>query len=192
MRRSRQVRGGSIQWPGRMAVACVAAVSCLLSDVSCLVAQAEELKVGYIDLSTVFDEYDRTKSSEATLDRQGRQKEAEFEGRMNELKKLRENLELLNDEAKETKTREAEEKAESLQQFRNSTARDLRRDRDKVAKEILTDIRTAIQDYGKANGFSLILDARSLLYAQQAHDVTDEVLKLLNSRAKPPAPPAPR
>ena len=154
-----------------------------------LVAEAEELKVGYVDLSAVFDEYDRTKSSEAGLDRQGRQKEAEFEGRMNELKKLREGLELLNDDAKDAKTREVEEKAESLQQFRNSTARDLRRDRDKVAKEILIDIRAAIQDYGKTNGFSLIIDARSLLYAQEVHDVTDEVLKLLNSRVKKPAAP---
>ena len=144
-------------------------------------------KIGYVDLATLFDEYNVTKSSEASLDQHGKQREAELEGRLNELKKLREGLELLNDDAREAKTREVEEKAESLQQFRNSAARDLRRERDKVAKTILQDIQTSIQEYGKANGFSMIFDARSLLYGEQAHDITDEVLKLLNSRGKPGA-----
>ena len=165
-------------------------VCSLLSDVSGLVVEAAEEsgKIGYIDLARVFDEYNRTKSSEATLEQRGKQKETELDGRLTELKKLRESLELLNDDAREAKAREVEEKAESLQQFRNSTARDLRRERDKVAKTILQDIQAGIQEYGKANGFSMIFDARSLLYAEAAHDVTDEVLKLLNSRgAKPPA-----
>ena len=152
-------------------------------------AWAEEAasKIGYVDLGRVFDEYNRTKSSEAALDQHGKQREAELEGRLSELKKMREGLELLNDDAREAKTREVEERAESLQQFRNSAARDLRRERDKIAKVILDDISSAIQDYGKANGFSMIFDARSLLYGEQAHDITDEVLKLLNSRAKPGA-----
>ena len=34
----------------------------------------------------------------------------------------------------------------------------------------------------KTNGFALILDERSLLFGQTAYDVTDEVLKALNSR----------
>ena len=148
----------------------------------------DKAKIGYVDLGVVFDSYERTKNSESSLEQRGKQKEQELEGRINELKKMREGLELLNDDAREAKAREVEERAESLQQFRNSAARDLRRERDKVAKGILDDIQSAIQEYGKANGFSLVLDARSLLYAEQAHDITDEVVKLLNSRAKTAAP----
>ena len=183
-------RNDRVAWKTPVSSSIIIGLLCagLWSLVSGLAVQAEELNVGYIDLSRVFDEYNRTKNSEAVLEKQGKQKEVEFEGKMNELKKLRESLELLNDDARELKTREVEEKAESLQQFRNSTARDLRRDRDKIAKEILNDIRVGIEGYGKTHGFSLILDSRSLLYGQEVHDVTDDVLKLLNSRgtAKPP------
>ena len=163
------------------------AVSGLMSDVSCLSVQAAELKVGYVNLAKVFDGYDRTKASDATLEKQGKQKDAELEGRMNELKKLRQSLELLNDEAKEAKRREIEEKSDEMQRFRTSTARDLRRDRDRVAKDILDDIEKALQEYAKTNGYAFIFDSRSLLYGESAHDVTDEVLKLLNSKGKKPA-----
>jgi outer membrane protein len=51
-----------------------------------------------------------------------------------------------------------------------------------MAKTILDEIQQAITDYAKANGFSVMLDQRSLLYGQEAYDVTDEVLKVLNER----------
>jgi outer membrane protein len=142
--------------------------------------QAQELKVGYVDLAEVFDNYQRTKASDAALEKRGKQKEAELEGRMSELKKLRQNLELLSDDSREAKQREIEEKSEELQRFRTSTARDLRRERDKIAKEILGEIQQGIDEYAKANGFSLIVDERLLLYGQSAYDLTDEILKLLN------------
>ena len=160
-----------------------AVLACPLSFVSCPAVWAQEMKVGYVNLAKVFDGYQRTKASDAILEKEGKQKEAELEGRMNELKKLRQNLELLNDEAREAKTREVEEKTEELQRFRSSTARDLQRERDKIAKDILKEIQDGLEEYAKANGFSLILDSRSLLYAQSAHDVTNDVLKLLNNRA---------
>ena len=44
--------------------------------------------------------------------------------------------------------------------------------------------------HAKANGFTLMLDQRSLVFAQGTLDVTDEILKLLNSRAAAPSAPA--
>ena len=157
-------------------------VACGLSLVACPSVQAADLKIGYVNVAKVFDGYERTKASDAGLEKQGKQKEAELEGRMGELKKLRQGLELLNDEAREAKTKEVEEKADELQRFRTSTARGLGRERDKIAKEILKEIQDGVEEYAKANSFALILDQRSLLYAQPAYDVTDGVLKLLNSR----------
>ena len=153
-------------------------------------AQAQEIKIGYVNLAKVFDGYQRTKASEAALEQRGKQKEAELEGRMNELKKLRQNLELLNNDAREAKAREIEEKSEELQRFRNSTARDLSRDRDKAARDLLGAIQTGVDNFAKANGYALILDSRSLLYALPAHDVTDQVLQILNNQGKPAAKPA--
>ena len=148
-------------------------------------AAAASLKIGYVNLSKIFDGYERTKASDAVLQKRGKQKEAELEGRMNELKKMRDGLELLNDAAREAKTREIEQKSDELQRFRTATARDLRRDRDRAAKDILDEIQKMLEEHAKANGFALVMDSRSLLYGQGAYDLTDDILSTLNSRFKP-------
>lgn len=157
-------------------------ISCLMSHVSCPPVGAEELKIAYVNMAELFDNYERTKSSDADLERRGKQKEVEFETRLNELKKLRQGLELLNDQTREAKARDIEERSDELQRFRASAARELRRERDRIAKQILQEIQQAVQDYAKANGFSLVLDDRSVLYGQPVYDATQEILVLLNSR----------
>ncbi len=143
---------------------------------------AAEFKVGYVDVGTIFDEYKRTASSEAVLKEQGKAKEAEFETRMGELTKLRQGLELLNEEAKEARAQQIDEKVEGLQQFRTSATREFSRERERLVKKLLEEIREGLDAYAKQHDFSLILDSRSLLYGASGHDVTQEVLKWLNSR----------
>jgi outer membrane protein len=159
------------------------AAACAVSAVCSEPASAQEMKLGYVNVAKVFEGYQRTKASEAALEQRGKQKEAELEARMNELKKLRQSLELLNEDARDAKAREIDEKTEELQRFRNTTARDLGRERDRSAREILKSIQDAVDQVAKAGGYSLVLDSRSLLYATPAQDVTNEVLKVLNSQA---------
>lgn len=160
------------------------ALTGFMSHVSCPSVSADEFKVAYVNVGKLFDNYERTKASEAALEKKGKQKEAEMEGRVNELKKLREGLELLNDKAREAKAREIEAKTDELKRFRANSAQDLRSERDEIAQQILKEIQGVVTDYGKTNGFSLILDERMMLYGQPAYDATDAVLALLNSRYK--------
>lgn len=138
--------------------------------------------MGYVDLGRIFDGYERTKAYDSTLQQEGKQKEAELEARMNELTKLRKNLELLNDKARQNAVREIEEKSDALKQFQTKARRDLGRERDQLAQDVLKDMKQAIEEYAKTNSFSLILDERVILFGQSAHDVTDPILQMLNSR----------
>ncbi|PIQ83645.1 MAG: hypothetical protein COV75_06370 [Candidatus Omnitrophica bacterium CG11_big_fil_rev_8_21_14_0_20_63_9] len=150
---------------------------------ACHVAAAQEMKVGYVRLTDLFNNYERTKLSESTLEKKGKQKDTELQGRINELKKLRESLELLSDQAREAKAREVEQKQDELQRFRTNTLRDLKRDRDKEANAIFGDIQKAVEEFAKANGFSMILkEEQVLLYGTPTYDVTDAILKTLNGR----------
>ena len=150
---------------------------------------APGLKIGYVNLGEVFDGYQRTKQSEQTLEQRSQKIQGELEGRVGELKKLRQGLELLNDQARETKAREIEEKSDEFQRAKTRTERELLRDRNEAAREILKEIQQTVTEYAKSRGFSIIVDQRSLIYGENALDVTDEVLKALNdryaARAKP-------
>jgi len=75
----------------------------LMSPVSGLrsAAWAEEgFKIGYVDIAELFDRYEHTKRSESALERKGKQKETELERKLAELKKLRDGLELLSEDAR--------------------------------------------------------------------------------------------
>ncbi len=143
---------------------------------------AGELKIGYVNIAKLFDGYQRTKESEQVLEQKGKQKQAELEGRVNDLKKLRQNLELLNDQAKEAKAKELDEKSDDFQRMKQRSERELLTERNQIAKDILSDINETVEGFAKSNGFSIILDQRALLYGQDAYDVTDQVLKIVNDR----------
>lgn len=158
----------------------------LLFLVECPVTQAQaaqaSLKLGYVDLLKVFEGYQHKQESEQVLEQRGKQKQTELEGRFNDLKKMRQSLELLNDQAKDAKAREIEERADEFKRVKERTERDLLRERSELAKQILDEIDQAVADYAKANGYSVILDQRSLLYGEEIYDVTADILKSLNAR----------
>ena len=169
-----------------------AAAACGLLSLAVPTGQAAEGKIGFVNLAKVFDNYERTKSSDAVLEQKGKQKEAELETKMNDLKKMREGLELLSEEMRESKSRQLEQKSDEVQLFRKNTAQDLRRERDRIAKDILEEIQKGIEEYAKANGYALIIDERSLLYGAPTIDLTDELLAALNKKpGKLPAAAAP-
>lgn len=173
-------------WFHSAALILMIVATCPLSPVPCPTAGAEELKIGYVNMAKVFDGYAKTQTSDASLEKRGKQKEAELKGRMDELQKMRQNLELLSAEAREAKAREIEQRADELQRFRTHTAQDLRRERDAIAKGLLEEIQRGVQAFANANGFSLILDGQAIVYGQDAYDVTDEVLAALNGRKGSP------
>ena len=148
-------------------------------------ARAADMKIGSINMAKVFDGYEKTRRADAALEQKGKQKSEEFEGRLKELQTMRQNLELLNDSARDAKVREIEEKSDSLKRFRDNAARDLQRERSQIAQNLLREIRQTVEEYGKANGFTIILNEQSaVLYMDGAHDVTGEILALLNNRVK--------
>ncbi len=156
---------------------------CLLSSVFCpLVVQAQEPKIGYIDLMKVFDEYERTKNSDAELRQKGQQRDGELKSRLKELSDLRKGRELLNDQAREARERQIDEKQDELERFKTTTVRELGRERERLREDISQDITKAVEEYAQTHGYTLVFNGVSLLYAQPGQDITGDVLKLMNSR----------
>ena len=144
-------------------------------------------KIGFVDIARVFDDYQRTKTSDKDLEAKSKAKEAELKGRVEELKNLRDGLELLSDKAKEERQKQVEEKSDELQRFQLAAQNELRRQRDGIAREILKEIHDTVQAYAKAQGYDLMLNERTLVYGSDELDLTDAILKQLNEQyAKKP------
>ncbi len=137
-------------------------------------------KIGYVDLARVFDEYQKTKEFDKSLEGKGALKQTERDKMVAEVKKLRDEAELLSAKAKDDKQAVIDEKIKALQDFDRTTRDALRRERDTMVRDILKEIEGVIQEFGKAQGYSFIFNDRVLVYKSEGSDLTPQVIKALN------------
>ena len=157
--------------------------SILLTGISmggALQAFAAGEKIGYVDLARVFDEYVKTKTFDKTLEAKGAAKQGERDKMVNEIKKLRDEAELLGAKAKDEKQAAIDDKIKTLQDFDRNTRDALRKERDGMVRDILKEIEGVIQDFGKSQGYSFIFNDRVLVYKSEGADLTVQIIKVLN------------
>lgn len=143
-------------------------------------ANAAGEKIGYVDMAKVFDEYLKTKDFDKTLEAKGSAKQGEREKLVNEVKKLRDESELLSATAKEEKQSQIDEKIKALQEFDRTTRNALGKERDQMVRDILKEIELVIQDYGKAQAYAFVFYDRALAYKGESSNITPQIIKVLN------------
>ena len=144
------------------------------------VAQAAGDKIGYVDLAHIFDEYQKTKDFDKQLEGKGAAKQADRDKMVADVKKLRDEAELLSAKAKDDKQAVIDQKIKDLQDFDRVTRDALRKERDGMVKDILKEIEVVIQDFGKAQGYGYIFNDRVLVFKNEQNDLTPQVIKSLN------------
>jgi Skp family chaperone for outer membrane proteins len=162
-------------------IAAALSVSVLFSGIVVETLCAKELKIGYVDLVKVFDEYNRTKESSKVVEDKAKGKEAERNKLIDEIKKMKDEQTLLSDKAKNEKQAAIDVKIKSLQEFDVKTREELVKDRQNAINDIMKDIEKTVNDYSKDGGYDLVLNDRILLYKVPQFDLTAEILKKLNT-----------
>ncbi len=143
-------------------------------------AHAAGDKIGSVDLARVFDGYNKTKELDKTLESKGAAKQADRDKMVAEIKKLRDEAELLSAKAKDDKQVVIDEKIKALQDFDRTTRDALRKERDGMVRDILKEIEVVMQDFGKNQGYAYIFNDRVLVYKTDSSDLTTQVIKVLN------------
>lgn len=147
-------------------------------------ASGAEMKIGFIDVEKIFNEYEYTKKEDAKLKDAGRQKAQERDSMVADIKRLKEESELLSESASKEKELLVDEKIKDLKDFDRRARTELRNERDELLKKIFEDIRVIIEGYGKKNGYTFIFNDKALLYKIDSYDVTDDIIELLNEQYK--------
>ena len=137
-------------------------------------------KIGYVDLAKIFDDYQKTKEFDKSLESKGSKKQGERDKMVAEVKKLRDEAELLSAKAKEDKQAQIDEKIKVLQDFDRPTRDGLKKERDAMVRDILKEIEIVIQDFGKKQGYSYIFNDRVLVFKSEGGDLTAQISKALN------------
>lgn len=140
--------------------------------------------MAYVNLGRAFDEYEKTKRLDKQLQERQDAKQAEREQMVQEIRRMREELELMSDKGREDRQTAIEEKVRALQEFDRKTSEALKRERDTMMKEIMKEIEETVQGYAQRQGYAVVLGDRAILYADKGLDITDGILQQLNGREK--------
>ena len=186
-----------------------------------LSASAQAFRIGTVDMKKVFENYYKTKDAEARINEARAAAKKELEDRMdvynkgvNEVKKMNEDIDnpALGKEGKEQKSKARDEKVGELKtmereinEFRTTREKQLQEQSVRMRGGIVDEINKVVEARVKSENFDLVLDKSGpslngvpvVLYARDAFEFTEEVIKALNKNkekdaASPKADTAPK
>jgi len=147
----------------------------------------QQQKIGFVDNSVLVNEYQERKDVEASLNT----KIEAFKTRTDSLRSAFE-LEIKEAELKartmsqsaiQTLSQELQQKEQLLSQRVQFEQQQIAQESQKLNDSIINRVKAFVQDYGKSNNFNFILgsnEAGSVLYGEEASDLTQDILKALN------------
>ena len=147
----------------------------------------QQQKIGFVDNSVLINEYQERKDVEANLNT----KIEAFKTRTDSLRSAFE-LEIKEAELKARKmsqsaiqklSQELQQKEQLLSQRVQFEQQQIAQESQKLNDSIINRVKAFVQDYGKSNNYNFILgsnEAGSVLYGEDASDLTQEILKSLN------------
>ena len=149
-----------------------------------LPAFAAELKVAYVDVGEVFDNYQKTKDQDLVLKTAGEAKEKERNDMMAKIRSMEDELALLAADARAAKQEQLIEKKRQLEDFDRTVRQQLAEQRDKVVREIFQEIDVVVQELSTKGGYDMVFNKRVLLAQKKNFDVTAQVSAELAKKYK--------
>lgn len=143
-------------------------------------AQSNDGKMGYVDISRLFDSYYKTKEYDEVLNGKHTAFQEEVKGKVDEIKEKESKLVLLADDKKAELETEIETMRTTLLEFDRQKKTDLTKERNEKIQELLLEIEDIISTYAEKENYSVILNDKVLIYGNPALELTGEILKILN------------
>lgn len=151
---------------------------------------AQAQKIAFVDLQKALNLSEAGKEAKEKIKTEVQGYDTEVQDKQEELKKMKEDLEkqamLLSEEARNAKERDYQQKVKEYQRLTKDIQESLQQMDQDFTRKILEDLLKVAQDYGKSQGFIMILEKTesSIVYADESIDITDEVIKAFDKQGK--------
>ena len=142
----------------------------------------------YLDFKYILNQSEAGKKAQVSLKdklNNGIKKLKEKEKSIQEAeKKIIKQKKVISAEEYKKKVTELRDKVNSLQNERNSLLSEVSKQRSKAKTELLKNLNPIIQEYMKEKNIRMVLDKKSILLADENLDITQDIIKRLNSKLK--------
>lgn len=148
----------------------------------------DRIKIGYLDVQRALAESNAGKRAGDRFQAQIKKAEADTQKDRQDLERMRGDIDkkapLMKEEERRNLETDFQKRSVQLQRTMGDLQQDLENKRREMMQGLLKELEGVVNDYGKAEKFTLILDRQQILFADQAVDVTNKVIEAYNSRAK--------
>ena len=153
------------------------------------VATAQDrIKIGFIDIQRVISESQAGRQAKDRFQAQLKKAEADVAKERADLERIRADIDkkgpLLKEEERRALEADFQKRSVALQREMSDYQQDLQQKNQQLMSDILKDLEQIVNEVGKADKFTLILERSQILYSDQGIDITSKVIDTYNSRMK--------
>ena len=153
-------------------------------------AAAEQLKIGYVDLQRALNESEAGKAAKERFKVQVDKLQGDLKKKKDALDGLKDQLEKKSSVMKEDEARnmqkDYERKLRDFERTYKDSQGELQQKDNELTVELLKELQVVIEQFGKENGYSMILEqsSSSVLYGSPELDLTEQIIARYNARKK--------
>ncbi len=172
---------------------CGAGIACLLVFALCMVwgvqgLRAGEVKIGYVDAQRVFSNSKVGKEAVKHLSELEQSYKQKLDAKKAEIDRMEEELRkqyfTLSESARQEKNEEVERAKIEIKRMAEDADRELAKLEKEYLSKIDREVSALIQEFGREGGYTLILGnvTSAVLYADESIDITEDVIRLYDSK----------
>jgi len=160
----------------------------LLALSSPLVSAQERGKIGFVDIQRAIAESASGKRAKERFQAQVKKAEGDLLKEKQELDRLKSDLDkkgqLMREDERRTMEADLQKRVVNYQRTAGDYQQDLRQKESEMMNEILKELEVIVNEVGKSEKFTVILERSQILFADPGIDITSKVIDLYNSRSK--------
>jgi len=142
----------------------------------------------YLDFKYILNQSDAGKKAQTylknKLDNGIKELKKKEKAIQEEERKIIQQKKVISAEEYKKKVTDLRSKVESLQKERNLLLSEVSKKRSKAKTELLKNLNPIIQEYMKEKNIRIVLDKKSILLADENLNITQDIIKRLNSKLK--------
>jgi outer membrane protein len=146
-------------------------------------AQAEEVRIGFINTDRIFKESNTAKQAQAKLEQEFSKREKDLESSGNSLKSSVEKFEreapTLSESQRLSRQKQLGEQDREFQRKRREFQEELNARKNEEFQQVLERANRVIKQVAETEKYDLVL--QEAVYINPKHDITDKVLKVINA-----------
>jgi len=148
----------------------------------------DRVKIGFIDIQRAISDSQAGKRAKERFQAQVKKAESELLKEKQELERMKSDLDkkgpLIKEEERRALEGDLQRRYVSYQRKMADQQQDLRQREGALTGDILKELEKIVNEIGKSEKFTLILERNQILYSDQGIDITNKVIEVYNSRHK--------